>query len=165
MNSIDIFIIVFILFFFIRGFFRGFVLELITLVGLILGYILAISYLDTVSNLIIQYFPDLPLSAVNIFSFAVLFIATNLILKLAGDALTRTLKFVMLGWLNRWLGGIFGALKSLILLSLLVLIIDFLPFSDSLLENTTMKNSQLYPLLDMLGPELYYYISNISTML
>ena len=165
MNPIDIFILVFVLFFLIRGFFRGFILELTTLIGLILGYIVAMSYSGWVTLLILKYIPGLPQSAVNIFSFALLFIGTNLVLRFAADIITKTLKFALLGWLNRWLGAIFGTIKSLIFLSVLVLLVDFLPFSGNLLNRPAVLESQLYPLLEMLGPELYKHLNSLSTMI
>ena len=165
MNPIDIFILIFVLFFFIRGFFHGFILELTTLIGLVLGYLVAISNVGFVTSFILNIIPDLPHSAVNIFSFAILFIGTNLILRFLAGIITKTLKFAMLGWLNRWLGAVFGVVKSMIILSILVLVIDFLPFSEQIMANTNVQESQLYPILDVVGPELYRYLNNVSTML
>jgi len=165
MNTIDVFILIVILFFLVRGIFHGFVAELTTLIGLVLGYLVAISNVGLLSNLILRFFPDLPHSAVNIFSFALLFVGTNIAMRLLSDVITKALKFAMLGWLNRLLGGLFGAIKSIIIMSLIVLLIDFLPFSDYLIENETVKGSQLFPLLDLLGPELYKQLNNLSTML
>ena len=165
MNSIDIFILIFIAFFFTRGLFRGFVIELTALIGLVLGYFIAISYVGIISTFVLIHFPNLPASAVKIIGFAVLFIATNIVLKLVAQMVTKTLKFAMLGWLNRWLGGVFAMIKSIIILCIIVLFIDFLPFSASALENTEVQESQLYPILDTLGPELYRQINNLSTIL
>jgi membrane protein required for colicin V production len=165
MNSIDVFIIIFIAFFFVRGLFRGFVIELTALIGLILGYFVAISYVGIISTFILINFPDLPASAVKIVLFAILFIATNVVLKLVAQMVTKTLKFAMLGWLNRWLGGVFAILKSVIILCIVALIIDFLPFSETAMSNPEVQESQLYPLFDALGPELYRQINNLSTML
>jgi membrane protein required for colicin V production len=162
MNSIDIFILIFIAFFFVRGLFRGFVIELTALIGLVLGYFIAISYVGVITTLILAKFPDLPASAVKIIIFAILFVATNVLLKLVAQMITKTLKFAMLGWLNRWLGAVFGMLKSILILCIIVLIIDFLPFSETALQNEEVQNSQLYPILDTLGPELYRQINNLS---
>jgi len=165
MNAIDLVILIFILFFFVRGLFRGFVLELITLIGIVAGYLIAISYMAPITSLIINYIPDLPKSAIDIFSFALLFVATNIVLKVIANMITKTLKFAMLGWLNRWLGGSFGILKSVIILSIAVLLINLIPFSSSLLQAQIIRESQLYPLLDMLGPELYKQINSLSAIL
>ena len=165
MNSIDIFILIFIAFFFTRGLFRGFVIELTALIGLVLGYFIAISYIGIISTFILTQFSNLPASAVKIIGFAVLFIATNIVLKLVAQMVTKSLKFAMLGWLNHWLGGVFAMIKSVIILCIIVLIIDFLPFSETALANEEVQESQLYPFLDVLGPELYRQINNLSTML
>ena len=71
----------------------------------------------------------------------------------------------MLGWLNRLLGGLLGMLKSIIIMSILVFIIDLIPFSSSLLEQVEVQTSELYPLLNTLGPQLYAEIQKITAII
>lgn len=162
MNSLDIFFLIIIIIFFLRGLFRGLALELISLSGLILGYLIAITYLDILSTLILKYIPTLPNAAANIISFAIIFIITNIILRFVANVLTRTLKYALLGWLNRLLGGLFGILKSLILLSIIVFLISLIPASDGMLKMFGLGDSLIFPLLKILGPELYEQIQNLA---
>jgi membrane protein required for colicin V production len=162
MNSLDIGILSVAAIFFIRGIFRGFVYELITVIGLILGYIISITYLSLLAGFILTFFPSIPQSIVNIVSFFILFVGTNLILRLVANLLTKTLKIAMLGWLNRLLGGCTGMLKSLIIMSIMVFVINLIPFSSSLLEKIEVQTSVLYPALELLGPRLYEEIQSLT---
>lgn len=155
MNSIDLFVIIVTAFFLVRGLFRGFILELTIVIGLFSGYILAASYHDLLSAILIGYFTQLPESAADIISFAAIFILVNIVLRIVAGIITKTLKFAMLGWLNRLLGAIFGSIKSLIILSIAVFILNLIPFSDSLLQKIGKEDSFFFPLLEMVGPELY----------
>jgi len=158
MNTIDVVILVFILFFTIRGLFRGFILEFSTLIGLIVGYLAGITYLGFLSNLLQTWMPSVPVSILNIISFSVIFITINILLKIAANLITKTLKFAMLGWLNRLLGALFGLTKSVLILSILVFLISLIPWSGDLFSNTGAEESVLFPMLEFLGPELYAQI-------
>ncbi len=165
MNSLDIGILLIAAIFFIRGIFRGFVFELVSVVGLILGYIISITYLSLLAGYIFSFFPSFPESIVNLVSFFILFVGTNLLLRLVANVITKTLKIAMLGWLNRLLGGLLGMLKSIIIMSILVFIIDLIPFSSSLLEQIEVQTSELYPVLNTLGPRLYAEIQKITAII
>ncbi len=164
MNSLDIGILLIAAIFFIRGIFRGFVFELVSIVGLILGYIISITYLSLLAGYIFSFFPSFSESIVNLVSFFILFVGTNLLLRLVANIITKTLKIAMLGWLNRLLGGLLGMLKSIIIMSILVFIIDLIPFSSSLLEQVEVQTSELYPVLNTLGPRLYAEIQKITAI-
>jgi membrane protein required for colicin V production len=165
MNSLDIGILIIASVFFVRGVFRGFVFELVTVIGLILGYIISITYLSLLAGYILIYFPSLPKSVVNIVSFFLLFVGTNLLLRLVSKIITKTLKFAMLGWLNRLLGGVLGLIKGIIILSILVFVIDMIPFSSYLLDQIEVQTSELYPVLNALGPHLYTEIQKITSII
>jgi membrane protein required for colicin V production len=162
MNSLDLFILIFASIFFIRGIFRGFVFELITVAGLIIGYLVAITYLDILSSLLIRFFPALPIAVCYIISFIVIFIVTNVVLRFVANVLTRTLKFAMLGWLNRLFGGLFGLVKGILILSILVFLVSFVPFSTQFIAMIGTDQSILFPLLKALGPELYEHIKDLG---
>ena len=162
MNSLDFFILTFILIFLIRGLFRGFVRELTTVIGLILGYLVAISYIHILTSILLEYFPTLPNSLVDILCFSALFILTNIILRLIANIITQTLKFAMLGWLNRLLGGLFGLLKSLLIMGIAVFLLNLIPFSSSFVEKAGTDNSILFPILKTIGPELYKEVQKIT---
>jgi len=165
MNSLDIGILSIASIFFIKGIFRGFVHELITIVGLILGYIISITYLSLLTSIILKFFPTFPDSIVKLVSFFLLFVGTNMLLRLVANILTKTLKVAMLGWLNRLLGGVLGILKSVIILGITVFIINLIPFSSTFMEQFEAQDSFLFPLLELVGPQLYEVIQKYTDML
>ncbi len=165
MNSLDIGILSIAAIFFIKGFFRGFVYELITIAGLILGYLISITYLSLLTVLILNFFPTFPESVVKLVSFFILFVGTNLLLRLVANILTKTLKVAMLGWLNRLFGGVMGVVKSIFILGIIVFVINLIPFSTTFMEQFEVKDSLLYPLLEAVGPKLYELIQNYTDVL
>ena len=165
MNSVDVVILVIILLFTIRGLFRGFILELSTLIGLVIGYLAAITYIGFLSALLQSLIPSAPVSVLNIISFSLIFIGINILLKIAANLTTKTLKFAMLGWLNRLLGGLFGFVKSILILSIAVFLISLIPQSGEMFANSGLQESILFPMLKLLGPELYEQIQVILGLL
>jgi membrane protein required for colicin V production len=162
MNSIDIFIIIFSAILILRGFFRGFILELTTIIGLVLGYLLAITYLDALTLLIQSFFPNIATSIIHILSFSILFLCTNIVLRFIANAITKTLKFALLGWLNRLLGGLLGFMKSILVLSIFVFLLSLVPLSLTFMNSIGIENSILFPIFKSLGPELYKQIQKIA---
>ena len=68
----------------------------------------------------------------------------------------------MLGWLNRLLGGLFGLLKSLLIMGIAVFLLNLIPFSSSFVEKAGTDNSILFPILKTIGPELYKEVQKIT---
>jgi len=165
MNFLDIGILSVAAIFFVKGFFRGFVYELVTVAGLILGYLISITYLGLLTNLVLKFFPTFPESIVRLVSFFVLFVGTNLLLRLVANILTKTLKVAMLGWLNRLFGGVLGILKSIFIMGIIVFVINLIPFSSTFMEQFEVTNSLLYPLLEAVGPRLYELIQNYTDVI
>jgi membrane protein required for colicin V production len=165
MNSLDLFFVIILLYFFIRGLFRGFILELTTVIGLICGYIFAISYLSIAAAFFAKYLPSLPISVLNIMSFVAIFVATNLFLRFIASIITKTLSFAMLGWMNKLLGGIFGLFKGVLIISILILIINYIPLAGRILASSGIQESLLFPVFNMIGPRLFNYIIQLSNNL
>ena len=160
MNFIDLSVIIVTSFFLLRGLFRGFVLELTILIGLIAGYLISITYYDYLSIFVLKAnFPQIPDSVADVISFAVLFIGINIGLRFAAGVVTKTLKFAMLNWLNKLLGAVFGTLKAFLIMGIIVFIINLIPFSGTFLDKAGKKESVFYPALELIGPELYKYIT------
>jgi membrane protein required for colicin V production len=64
---------------------------------------------------------DVPTEALRVLAaFLVLFLATLLLASLLGIALSAIIKKIGLGWLNRLLGALFGVLRGLVIVCILV---------------------------------------------
>ena len=69
----------------------------------------------------------------------------------------------MLGWLNRVGGAIFASGKAIVILSIVILLVDLIPFAQVYFESFGLQDSFFYPLLRKIGPELYGYFKTLST--
>ncbi len=84
------------------------------------------------------------MTVAQVLAFIAIWIAVPLAFALIASLLTKAMEAVSLGWLNRWLGSGLGALKSLLLVSLLVGVIEFMDADNTLLSQTKKKESVLY---------------------
>ena len=108
MNIIDIIIIIVLLYAFLKGFFSGFINEISSFIGFLIAAFVSYNFSGPLSNLLID-FVEIDKKILNIICLIVLFILIALVFKVFGKGLTKLIKFISLGVLNRLTGGIFSA--------------------------------------------------------
>ena len=79
-----------------------------------------------------------------ILAFVVIWIVVPLLFLLVAALLTKAMEAVSLGWLNRWLGAGLGALKFLLLVSLLICVVEFIDSDNTMIDRTMKEESVLY---------------------
>lgn len=116
---------------------------------------------ENLSNLILKII-DLDLKILNIISFIFLFIVITILFSLIGKSLTKLMKFASLGTINRLFGGIFSFGKYLVILSFIVLLINYINtlFSISLISKDSLNESTLFTFLQSVGDGLFYLLDN-----
>lgn len=144
MNTFDIIIAALLLFGFVRGLMKGLFVEVASLVALVAGVYGAIhfSYFlgEWLKNSVSWDEKYIKLAA-----FAGTFIVIIIAIALLGKILTKIADFASLGILNKLLGGVFGALKIGLILSVIFIffgkINDTIPFikKESLEESILCK--------------------------
>ena len=161
MNYFDIIIICILSFGFIKGFLKGFFNEVSSFIGFFIGLIGATMFSENLSNLILKII-DLDLKILNIISFIILFIVITILFSLIGKSLTKLMKFASLGTINRLFGGIFSFGKYLVILSFIVLLINYINtlFSISLISKDSLNESTLFTFLQSVGDRLFYLLDN-----
>ena len=161
MNYFDIIIICILTFGFIKGFLKGFFNEVSSFIGFFIGLIGATMFSENLSNLILKII-DLDLKILNIISFIFLFIVITILFSLIGKSLTKLMKFASLGTINRLFGGIFSFGKYLVILSFIVLLINYLNtlFSITLIPKDSLNESTLFTFLQSVGDGLFYLLDN-----
>ena len=97
-----------------RGFFR----EALAILGWIAAFIVAKTY----ANQILPMMPDnIPNESLRILAaFLVLFLATLLVTSLLAIALSAIFNKIGLGWLNRLLGALFGLVRGILIVCIVV---------------------------------------------
>ncbi len=162
MNYFDIFFLIILIYFTIRGLFRGLINELMILVSLVLGFILATFYHDDLSVFLQTVFHDINYSVLRIISFALIFIVVSLVARILAKMLNKIVTFTFLQPVNRIAGAVFGLGKGLFILGILFAVIDLLPFSSYLMDKAGIKNSILYAPIKSIIEGLYNFIMGIA---
>ena len=160
MSAIDIIILTFLSVFTIIGVWKGFFREIFGFLGVIFGALFAIVGFGPLSKLLHRMIPELPAFIWIFLSFIMIFVGFYLLSRFLASMLSKLSKAMLLGWLNRLLGGLVGFMKGAIFISLFLLLIGFLPFQKTLQD--IRNDSWLYEPLQRTVPLLYNLFSEFS---
>ncbi len=163
MIYIDLIIIVVIIYAFIKGFYNGLINEIASFLGLFIGAIVSYTFSDNLSEILNSYFEIDP-KVLNILSFILLFIITSVCFTIAGKSLTKLIKFISLGTINRLLGGLFSSLKFIIVIVSISMVINYLSelLMIEIIPLDQTNNSKVYPVLIDIGNLILDYLNNNS---
>lgn len=102
------------------GWWRGFVYELLSLFGWMAAYFVARLFAPGLA----QYVPDAVASdaAKTAVAYGCLFIGTLIVCGIVAWSLSKLVKFVGLGWMDRIMGAGFGVCRGVLLVLVLVLL-------------------------------------------
>ena len=154
MNSLDLFLLIPITLGFIFGLFKGLIKELISLVAIVAGIYGAKLFAPLVSKMLITTFAFSPGTA-HPTAYIILFIVIGIGLLLAANAIDKIFDSLSLGGLNKLLGGIFGALKYALIVSVLLNVFDALDSRFNIVKHQTKESSIAYKPLMKFGPSLW----------
>lgn len=154
MTVIDIVLGALILFGLVRGFMKGLFVEVASFVALIAGVYGAIHFSNFAADFL-ESRVDWNEKTINITAFAITFVAIVLAISLAGKALTKLADFAALGVLNKLLGGVFGALKIGLILSVLLMVFNNLNKTIPFVEQEDLNDSVLYEPVRSLAPLIF----------
>ena len=115
---------------------KGLVREIISLVALIGGFILAAVYYPVVA----AWFMDLSKTeaVANLIGFLIIFLGCLLVGAAAAFLVNRFIKMASLEWVDRLLGGIYGLLRGWAIASVLVLALIAFPARQNLLDRSIL---------------------------
>lgn len=165
MNAIDLLILATLVLSVVMGFFWGLIRQVIALVGLAGGLILAGQYYSSVAQFLHGSDGKGLVSDENwarIIAFVGIMILFSLLLGVVGSAIRLVAKLLFLGWLDRLLGALLGLLIALTLTMALVVVATVFPvpgLSDGVRDSQVAKMLSGYipVVLAMLPPEFHQY--------
>lgn len=143
MTAIDIVILIVLGAGAIVGFTKGFLKQLAGLLGLVAGLLIAKALYATVAERFFLPLTD-SLTVAQGIAFVVIWLAVPLVFLLLATLLTKAMEAVALGWVNRLLGAGLGLLKSALLVSLLICVVEYIDSDNTLLKRTKKQESVLY---------------------
>jgi len=157
-NYIDIILGVLLVLAAFRGFYKGFVAEVASLAGLILGIWGAIHFSHLTAGFIVDTFNYQP-EHLGLVAFIATFIVIVLLVHLIGKAVETIISAVALGFINRLAGILFGIIKSALILSVLLIVIDELDESIGLIPEDVKADSQMYEPVRNLLPTIFPFLN------
>jgi len=151
-NYIDIIISIFLLYGVFKGLYKGFISEIASVIGLVLGIYLAIKFNNDLTNYLISIkLVTWEEKYIIIISYFLLFTITILIVSILGKIATKLAKLVALGLFNKILGAIFGLLKNVLILIILIFIFNQANNSLKIIEQNKLQSSSYYKQLNELS--------------
>ena len=142
MATIDIIILIVIGAGAVVGFVKGFIRQLASILGLIVGLLAAKTLYASLAEKLCPTVTD-SMTVAQVLAF-IIWIAVPLIFVLIASLLTKAMQAISLNWLNRWLGSGLGALKFLLLTSVVIGAIEFVDSDNKLISATKKEESLLY---------------------
>lgn len=138
MNVLDIIMVLILILCVIRSLSRGFIKEIFSILGVIIGVLIASRYYYLLSPCFGRYISSQ--EYIDLFSFTLVFLSVFLTMMLLGILLKALLKVMFIGWVDHTLGGIFGLLRGMIYVALLVWVLTtFLPKGSDLMEKSRLS--------------------------
>jgi membrane protein required for colicin V production len=159
MNWLDIVIVVIAIIFGVLGLWQGAIRTIFGLAGLIAGIALAGHYYQGLASIL---FPG-EASWAAIAAYAIILIATLIIVGVIGWLVARLAHIAMLGWLDKVIGFILGAgIGAMLCAALLAIVSKYLPGTEELISQSVMAKllMERFPLLLALLPEEFDFIGD-----
>lgn len=140
---IDIILGALLVFGFYKGFKNGLFVELASIVAFFVGVFIAIKFSYLVADFFAKIVSWSP-KTIQITSFIITLATVVLCIHLAAKILSGLASFAFLGWANTLGGGIFGALKTALLLGIILHVFQKINIQNMLVSEETQKSSLLF---------------------
>ena len=156
-SYLDIFFAIPLIWGIVRGLMSGFLRSLSVFVGLILGITLAQTYAADLSPTIQEWFTLSARQCLSI-AYVTIFVAVMIVVAIIARILDKFLHLILLGWLNKLLGAIFGFFKWAIILSFFIMVIEYANSKFEFLSPEKKSESLLYEPIKKVVPTIMPYV-------
>jgi membrane protein required for colicin V production len=153
-NILDIILGLFLVYGLYKGLKNGLFVEIASLAAIIIGLYGAIKFSYLTGSYLSQNM-DWDETYIKLTAFIITFLAIVILVNMAGKILTRIADFAMLGLLNKIAGGLFGVLKTAVILGTLLYFFESAIPSLDPFKNNMVKESLLYTPIRDIGSLVY----------
>lgn len=143
MNFIDIVFAVLLCYALYKGIKNGLFVELASLIALVAGIFIAIKFSYVLKNILetkVSWEPKY----IEITAFALTFLLVVIVIHLSAKLLIKIADFAYLGWMNKLAGAVFSTLKTILLLSIVILLFEKVNSNNILVKQQTLDESIFY---------------------
>ena len=162
MNPLDLFILIPIIAGFTFGLFRGLVKELTSLAAVVLGIYGARFFSPWLAAVLVRSF-NFSARTAQPTAYFLLFLVIVVGLLFLSRIVDKVFESMSLGGLNKLFGGLFGALKYALILSVLINVFNVVDDKFSIINPTTKSASFAYEPVLKLGPALWEEAKSYKT--
>ena len=160
MNIIDVIIPVCCIPAVVQGLRKGFIRQVFSIAALVLGAWLAFHFSSAATQWI-ESFIKADRTLLGVIAFVVIFVLVYFGLLLLGHLVKGLVTLIMLGWVDKLLGVVFGLLKALLAIGLVIMLIDAASSVVTLIPETTIKESVLYGPVKDVANVVYPYLKEL----
>lgn len=154
MNKIDIVLLIILGFGLIRGFMRGLIIEMASLLAIVVGIYGAIHFSFFTASLLEKVIPA-ERSTIETVAFGLTLIVLMLAVMFLAKIITQMFKAAQLGFLNRLTGGIFGMVKSAVIVGALFVFLERTFQVEKWLSTSALSESLLYKPVKSISEVVY----------
>lgn len=159
MNWLDIILVVPVAWLAYKGFKKGLVIEIFSLLALLAGIYGGIHFSDFTTEVLTNDF-KFTSEYMPVISFGVTFILIVVLVYYVGKLLEKVIKMMAIGIVNKISGSLFGMLKALLLLSLLLVLVDAIDHRTNFLPEDQVNNSLMYKPIKGLCAQIFPMIED-----
>lgn len=143
MTTIDIVFGLFLLFFAYKGFTNGLIVSIATFLGLIIGFYAASYFSEYTADWLINH-AGMQSKNIKFIAYILTFVITIVLIFFLGRFLTKIIKTVGLGLVNRLAGALLGIAKGALILSFLILFLNKIDPASKLISQDKKRESVFY---------------------
>ena len=158
-NLLDIIILIPLLLFAWNGYKKGLIIEVASLAALVIGLYAAFFFSDFAAGLLNDLF-DMEQKYVAVFAFILTFVAVLFLVITIGKIVQKFVDILLLGFLNKLAGAVFGILKGALLLSILIFVINYFDFGEYIIKKDAREKSIFYEPVESIAPVLYSWLDS-----
>ena len=153
-NFLDIIILIPLFLWARQGYKKGLIISVASLAALVLGLYFAFFFSDYTAEKLTDHF-TIDKEYLTLIAFLVTFVVVVIVVVLTGNLLQKFIDVLMLGFLNKAAGIVFGVLKGALYLSILIFLINYFDSGKNLIKQEYRDGSVLYKPVASFAPMLY----------
>jgi membrane protein required for colicin V production len=146
----------------VSGISKGFVKQVVDLAAILIAAWAAFHFSTVMGEWLSQYI-TLEKSILNVISFILIIIVTAVVLNLVGALVTKALKAVSLGFVNRLLGLVFAILKVAVILGLVILLFETLNSTLHIVKPEATADAVVYNALKDAAEKIFPILKTFVT--
>lgn len=154
--TIDLIAITLAILLFLRGYSRGIIVAICSVLAVLLGITCALSLSARLSNFLLEK-DWVSSSLAPIISYAILFLAVLWLVRLLAKLVDGFTSSIMLGWVNKSIGGLLYIALGMVLYSSVLWLCD----AAHLIAPETIVKSQTYAYIAPMAPWVFAHIGQV----